>query len=483
MGCRAQAAEEADERGVGAGGADDPDVRAGKPGRRPQPRPPGVDAGEAFRHARDIFPNFLQWLKEIRDPRRRPDRATFPIDYLLLMGVVMFVGQCGSRRQLGRDLGCGRLPANLWKMVGKAGRHLRCHTDTLNNAMEALDPEELEKLIARMVGRIRERKMLRRFMFDGKLVVAVDGVQVMRVNSPVGDGWLTAEKDGKVTYSRYVLASYIVTSAGLVVPFAFEFVENPTGPFEKQDCELKASRRLLAKIRRLYPRLEIMVAGDALFAEEGTFRQCEELGFGFMITCKEKKLPTVDRQLPGADGKWTGERRVRAILRGRQEKGEHHVRWQTPVTYHGQTLHVVELTERDADGNTLYYNKWICNIKPQWHNALALALAGRLRWKIENEGFNTEKNGGYEMEHGYGQRGHAWKNYCLLLQIGKLFNDLARLGNITQVIADDIRSTFARLYGTMRHYARCLIASLANAILDDAPPTKGRAWQYRLAPD
>ena len=33
----------------------------------------------------------------------------------------------------------------------------------------------------------------------------------------------TAEKDGKVTYSRYVLASYIVTSAGLVVPFAGVF--------------------------------------------------------------------------------------------------------------------------------------------------------------------------------------------------------------------------------------------------------------------
>ena len=27
---------------------------------------------------------------------------------------------------------------------------------------------------------------------------------------------------------------------------------------------------------------------------------------------------------------------------------------------------------------------------------------GRNRWKIENAGFNSQKNGGYELEHGYG---------------------------------------------------------------------------------
>ena len=174
------------------------------------------------------------------------------------------------------------------------------------------------------------------------------------------------------------------------------------------------------------------------------------LGNRYIINIKEAQSHgNQNRQLPGADGKWTGGRRVRAILRGGRQKGGRHVRWQTPVAYHGEPLHVAELTERDADGGTLYHNQWITNIKPQGHNALALARTGRLRWKIGNEEFNSEKNGGYEMEHGYGQRGHAWKNHCLLLQIGKPFN----------------------------------IASLSSAILSDSPPATGRAWQYRLAPD
>ena len=40
---------------------------------------------------------------------------------------------------------------------------------------------------------------------------------------------------------------------------------------------------------------------------------------------------------------------------------------------------------------------------------LAIAQAGRTRWKIENEGFNCLKNQGYHLEHnfGHGQQGLA----------------------------------------------------------------------------
>jgi hypothetical protein len=34
---------------------------------------------------------------------------------------------------------------------------------------------------------------------------------------------------------------------------------------------------------------------------------------------------------------------------------------------------------------------------------------GRIRWKIENEGFNAQKNGGYELEHGYTKDPNAAK--------------------------------------------------------------------------
>lgn len=420
-------------------------------------------------------------MKAVRDPRKCPAQATFSGEYLLLLVLMMFCTMSGSRRKFAKAMGDGQLCANVWRM---AGRRLAdaCHTDTMNLFMEGMEPEELEMLIVKIVGRIRMRKMLRRFLCDGRLLVAFDGTQIIRRDKPVGTGWIKQTQNGVTTYARYVLAAKIITAAGLVVPFAFEFIENPDGvPFDKQDCELKASRRLMDKIHRFYPRLRIVLLGDALFTDETTFRRCAELNWDFILTLKDDRLPSVTRQLPKSENGWSGQRRLPAIIRDRREKGEHGLRWQTPVTYHGDILHVIELTETAADGTRTYYNRWITNVKPHRHNALDLAQNGRLRWKIENEGTNTQKNGGYEMEHGYGFRHNAWKNYYLILQVSQLFHDLLRYTDIIQTLAEDVRSTFARLYGSMRCFAARLTESLRGKLISFGPLWRGRDVQIRFS--
>ncbi len=53
---------------------------------------------------------------------------------------------------------------------------------------------------------------------------------------------------------------------------------------------------------------------------------------------------------------------------------------------------------------------------------------GRLRWKIENEGFNTLKNGGYGMEHQYARKSYrALKNYFQFMQMAHLIHQLMTL--------------------------------------------------------
>jgi hypothetical protein len=50
--------------------------------------------------------------------------------------------------------------------------------------------------------------------------------------------------------------------------------------------------------------------------------------------------------------------------------------------------------------------------------------AGRLRWKIENEGFNLQKNGGFGLEHAYSQNETAHKVFYLLLQMATILFQL-----------------------------------------------------------
>jgi len=72
----------------------------------------------------------------------------------------------------------------------------------------------------------------------------------------------------------------------------------------------------------------------------------------------------------------------------------------------------VEIIESDKKGKQLYKNCFVTNLSVTRTNALAIAQAGRARWKIENETFNTLKNQGYHFEHNYG---HGKKNLANVL--------------------------------------------------------------------
>src|SRR5205823_10784991 len=50
-------------------------------------------------------------------------------------------------------------------------------------------------------------------------------------------------------------------------------------------------------------------------------------------------------------------------------------------------------------------------------NIASLAARGRARWKIENEGFNVQKNRGYELEHNYGHGQNSLSMVFYLLNI------------------------------------------------------------------
>ena len=56
---------------------------------------------------------------------------------------------------------------------------------------------------------------------------------------------------------------------------------------------------------------------------------------------------------------------------------------------------------------------------------LRISKQGRLRWKVENEGFNTQKNGGFGLAHKYARKDfNAMKNYYLLMQIAHMIAQL-----------------------------------------------------------
>ena len=110
------------------------------------------------------------------------------------------------------------------------------------------------------------------------------------------------------------------------------------------------------------------------------------------------------------------------------------------------------------------------------NNIQAIAnKGGRLRWKIENKGFNMQKNGGYNLEHPYSEHQVAMKNFYLLLQIAHTINQLMEKGSLLKAAAE-------KVFGSIRNFSYRLLEDLRNNIFDptEIRIVKSSSFQIRL---
>lgn len=93
------------------------------------------------------------------------------------------------------------------------------------------------------------------------------------------------------------------------------------------------------------------------------------------------------------------------------------------IAYRNTILHMAEYKETGKE--TRFY--FITDLPIERKNVEALIERGRKRWKIENEGFNTQKKQGYYLEHRYRKDYQATKNHYYLIQIGHMISQIIEL--------------------------------------------------------
>src|SRR5262249_55449376 len=85
---------------------------------------------------------------------------------------------------------------------------------------------------------------------------------------------------------------------------------------------------------------------------------------------------------------------------------------------------------------------------------------GRDRWKVENEGFNRQKNSGLNLEHVYSIDPEKWKVYYVLLQIAFLLVQLLERGSLLRRLALGQGGPGAELFGSLGKVGRRLLDSV-----------------------
>jgi hypothetical protein len=299
------------------------------------------------------------------------------------------------------------------------------HADSTDDILRRLPADELERLKAHLVSELIEQKVFRKFRFLGRsYLVAIDATGMATFDYRHCDHCLSREsKNGVVTYFHYALEAKLVTSSGFAVSLATEFVENlPGRDFDKQDCEQKAFQRLAPRIKKFFPRLPICLLADGLYPNKTIFEICEKYGWQFIITLKDGCLKSFQEEVQLLEN--TARKRcvVKVDMNSRTTL---EYRYLNQLEYCGKSFSWIECLE------SVYHLKskqtqqsrfvYITNVPQSEKTVVETADCGRLRWKIENEGFNTQKNHGFELEHKFSRCSYpAMQNYYRLLQIAHM---------------------------------------------------------------
>lgn len=90
-----------------------------------------------------------------------------------------------------------------------------------------------------------------------------------------------------------------------------------------------------------------------------------------------------------------------------------------------------ELTVTRPDGKVNYTNSFATNHTLSDENVADIVLAGRTRWKVENENNNTLKTKGYNLEHNFGHGKQHLSSFLDSLNIlSLLFHTLLELPDL-----------------------------------------------------
>jgi hypothetical protein len=338
-----------------------------------------------------FFPSLLDELGQLPDHRKQ---SSFSTAELSMAAICMFLFKRGSRNAMNELSQKQSFCDNYRKLFG-----MDCpHMDAVEDFFRLLSAPSLEHIKHRMLQHLLEKKTLHKFRLLGIYhIIAIDGVCISTYHY---QPYPECPKTNTDTWQIKVVEAKLVYCNGFSISVASEFVTNVDGD-SKQDCEQKAALRLCKRIKKMFPCLPVCLAADGLYTSESIFQLCQQYNWKFIITHKDNCLETVWQEV-----------RVGVLLQYKNKKTEQickkhkwtlsQWRFVTSIPYHKKfKLNWIECFQSSYNKKTKKEQKnrfvHITNIDITLKNVIEISNGGRLRWNIENQGFNDQKNHGYNL--------------------------------------------------------------------------------------
>lgn len=288
---------------------------------------------------------------------------------------------------------------------------------SMREAIDEVDPSAFRSAFQDLFTRVQRGKALEQFRYlDGKYLISMDGTGLFSSNKVHCDSCMvkTNRKTGENTYYHQMLGMVIVhPELRSVIPLCPEPILKQDGD-SKNDCERNAAKRAITAFRQDHPKLQAIILEDGLAANAPHIRMLQGFDLSYIISAKpgDHKYLFEQAHLAGSASNY---------LEHEGEDGFIHKFTfvnDLPLNESNEDLRVNFLDYEQYNPKTKKTIKftWITDIELNKDNVEKVMRAGRSRWRIENETFNTLKNQGYNFEHNYGHGNkHLCTNFAMLM--------------------------------------------------------------------
>jgi len=377
-----------------------------------------------------LVSNLGEDFNQIKDHRK--SNITIKLCDCLLGGFAMFSLKDNSVLSYVKDYKARA--SNLKSIYGIKA----CPSDgAMRTILDGVSPSNLMNLYRKPLEQLKIHGVLDSYVYMGKyLLCSIDGVNHFSSKKVCCEKCLeTHHQDGTITYSHKCLASALVhPDKPEVFVVGTEAIIKKDGK-TKNDSELNASKRLLPQVTENLSDYTLLILEDALYGNGPHIQSIQLEGHSFIIAAKEGSQKSLFRQFKSL----RKQKKTRKLKKTRIEKKRGGARKINCTYEYANNLYLND-SHTDISVNMVWYEErvaetgellkkfcFITDIGLNKQCVKEVVRAGRCRWKIENQTFNTLKNQGYHFTHNYGHgKQHLSTIFCILMMFAFTIDQIAQ---------------------------------------------------------
>ena len=289
--------------------------------------------------------------------------------------------------------------------------------ETIQDVFIEIKTDELRIIQKYIVKALIRSKMFDKYRFDGCFQLLFDGTGLSNHNYNLNNNCLIRKhRDGKISYYKYVLECKLIVG-NIVISLDSEFIENEKmlTDKQKQDCETNAFKRMIKRIKKNYPKYKFIITGDGLYATTPIIKLCKKYNWNYIFNLKPDRLKEINETFEDN-------------INYKNETTHKNYYLSTNIKYKGIILSAFKYIETKKKKTTIF--RYISDLDIKNSNIKEIISMGRKRWKIENEGFYTQKHRTFNISHLNSRNDTAMKNHYFFIQFAHTIRQLLEQGNL-----------------------------------------------------